>query len=94
MGDVERSTTVETTAEDVRPRSAHTTMYSRHNEFFYRYETLFACVVELFQLVCNVVGYSLALLTVSSHARAVKSTSVDRVCLTDRQVTRQGEAWQ
>ena len=38
-------------------------------------------MVELFQLVCNVVGYSLALLTVSSHARAGdESTSI--VCLT------------
>ena len=38
-------------------------------------------MVELFQLVCNVVGYSLALLTVSSHARASdESTSI--VCLT------------
>ena len=63
-------------------------MYSRHNEFFYRYETLFACVVELFQLVCNVVGYSLALLTVSSHTRAGdESRDVDRVLDRD-QITR------
>ena len=67
-------------------------MYSRHNEFFYRYETLFACVVELFQLVCNVVGYSLALLTVSSHTRAGdERADVDRVLDRD-QVGSHGES--